>query len=44
MKREERKPIFKQELKNRESVLQMAELEFKNGKLVCDRNKTIVIH
>jgi hypothetical protein len=38
----ERQRIFQQPLKNRESVLQMAELEVIEGKLVCDRNKEIV--
>ncbi len=36
--------IFDQPLKNRESVLQMAELELENGKITCNRNKKIKIH
>ncbi|WP_303921248.1 family 43 glycosylhydrolase [Draconibacterium sediminis] len=40
LKGEGRKRIFDQPLKNRESVLQMAELEIRNNKLSCDRNKT----
>jgi hypothetical protein len=40
-KGEGRQRIFEQPLKNRESVLQMAELEIVDGKLICDRNKTI---
>ena len=35
--------IFNQPLKNRQSVLQMAELELNNGKIACDRNKTITV-
>ena len=40
---EERVPIFKQSLKNRESVLQMAELEFADGEIECNRDKTVFI-
>lgn len=36
-------PIYKQPLKNRQSVLQMAELEIKEGKLICNRDKKITI-
>ncbi|MEM9830914.1 MAG: family 43 glycosylhydrolase [Bacteroidota bacterium] len=36
-------PIFKQPLKNRRSVLQIAELKIENGKLVCDRNEKIIL-
>ncbi|QGY47552.1 family 43 glycosylhydrolase [Maribellus comscasis] len=39
----EQKRIFQQPLKNRESVLQMAELEMENEKLFCNRNKNISI-
>jgi hypothetical protein len=35
------KPIFKQPVKNRRSVIQMAELELVDGILTCDRNKEI---
>ena len=38
-----RKRIFDQPLKNRESVLQMAELELINEELICNRNKLIVL-
>ena len=34
-------PIFKQSLKNRESVLQIAELKIKNGKISCNRNEPV---
>lgn len=34
-------PIYKQPLKNRRSVLQMAELKLVNGRLSCDRNATV---
>lgn len=40
-KGENRVPIFKQALNNRRSVLQMAELEVRDGKLFCDRNKEV---
>ena len=36
-------PIYEQPLKNRQSVLQMAELEIQNGELVCNRDKIIEI-
>lgn len=38
-KGEERVPIFRQPLKNRRSVLQMAELKIVDGKLVCERDQ-----
>ena len=41
LKGEERKRIFDQPLKNRESVLQMAELEMVNGQLICNRNRKV---
>lgn len=40
----DRIPIYKQPVLNRRSVLQMAELEFLNGQLVCNRNKSLVQH
>ncbi|WP_170110373.1 sulfatase-like hydrolase/transferase [Flavilitoribacter nigricans] len=40
----ERVPIFKQPLKNRRSVLQVAELKIENGKLVCDRDQRIKLN
>ena len=40
---EEKVRIFDQPLKNRQSVLQMAELEIVDGKLFCNRNKIIII-
>jgi len=36
-------PIFKQPIKNKQSVLQMAELELVNNKLVCVRDKKVVL-
>ncbi|WP_299556384.1 family 43 glycosylhydrolase [Seonamhaeicola sp.] len=36
--------IFEQPLENRKSVLQMAELEVVDGKLVCNRNETIILN
>ncbi|MEO1012085.1 MAG: family 43 glycosylhydrolase [Bacteroidota bacterium] len=39
----EGEPIFKQSLENRKSALQMAELKLVKGKLVCDRDKDIVL-
>ena len=36
-------PIYKQPLKNRRSVLQMAELEIIDGELICNRNKAVEI-
>lgn len=43
LKGPERVPIFKQPVENRRSVLQMAELEFENDKLICNREKAIEI-
>ena len=43
-KGEAKQRIFDQPLKNRESVLQMAELEIIDGKLICDRNKILSIN
>lgn len=43
MKGKERIPIYKQPTHNRQSVLQMSELEWKDGKIVCDRNKVLQI-
>lgn len=37
----QRVPIFKQPLQNRQSVLQMAELLYVDGKLVCDRDRKV---
>lgn len=37
----ERVPIFEQPLKNRRSVLQIAELKIEEGKLVCNRDQLI---
>lgn len=34
-------PIYKQPLKNRQSVLQMAELKYENGKIFCNRNEIV---
>ena len=42
-KEPERQYIFDQPLKNRESVLQMAELEFVDGRIECNRNKILEI-
>ena len=42
LKGEGKQRIFVQPLKNRESVLQMAELEIIDGKLVCNRDKQVV--
>lgn len=40
----ERVPIFKQPVENRRSVLQMAELEIQNGRIICNRNKEIILN
>lgn len=41
---EKRQRIFDQPLQNRESVLQMAEIEFIDGKLICNRNKRLIVN
>ena len=41
---EERVRIFDQPLKNRKSALQMAEFEYIDEKIMCDRNKQILIY
>lgn len=38
---DQRVPIFRQPIENRRSVLQIAELELIDGKLSCNRNKTV---
>ncbi|MEL7119359.1 MAG: family 43 glycosylhydrolase [Bacteroidota bacterium] len=36
-------PTYEQPLENRRCVLQMAELEWVDGKIVCDRNKSVFL-
>ena len=43
LKGKDRVPIFKQPLKHRRSVLQIAELKLEDRKLVCDRDERIVL-
>jgi beta-xylosidase len=40
---DQRVPIFRQPIENRRSVLQMAELELIDGKLVCDRDAEVML-